>query len=153
MSSESKIEANRLNAQKSTGPRTPQGKAKVSQNAVTHGLTSKRPVLDIEDTEEFRQFSTELLNCLAPADPLEFFFAQRATCLAWRVQRAQSYETLILNNLIKSAQNPDISKSKIEPRQSKIIIPSRPGPTRRLPHPPHPRKNLPLRSPPGIVHA
>jgi hypothetical protein len=121
MCSERKIQANIQNALKSTGPRTAQGKAKVSQNAVTHGLTSKRPVLDIEDTEEFRQFTTELVDCLGPTNPLEAFFAERAACLAWRVQRAQSYETLILNHLIQSAQNPD--SFQIENRTSSVENP------------------------------
>jgi hypothetical protein len=102
MSTESQIQANKLNAQKSTGPKTPQGKAKVSQNAVTHGLTSHRPVLDMEDTAEFRTFVNELLDQLDPTNPLEFFFAKRAVCQAWRIQRAQSYETLVLDNLINN---------------------------------------------------
>jgi phage protein D len=33
-----KVEANRRNAQRSTGPKTPEGKAKSSQNSITHGI-------------------------------------------------------------------------------------------------------------------
>ena len=38
--SQKRIEANRRNAQKSTGPRTDAGKAKSATNATTHGLSS-----------------------------------------------------------------------------------------------------------------
>jgi hypothetical protein len=37
-----KIEANRQNAQRSTGPKTPEGKAKSSRNAVSHGIFAKQ---------------------------------------------------------------------------------------------------------------
>jgi hypothetical protein len=110
MSTASQTNANRLNSKKSTGPKTPEGKAKVSQNAVTHGLTSHRPVLDMEDTAEFRTFVNELLDQLDPTNPLEFFFAKRASCQAWRIQRAQCYETLVLDKLIKSASQSDKTK-------------------------------------------
>jgi hypothetical protein len=37
-----KIEANRRNAQRATGPKTPEGKAKSSQNSITHGIFAKQ---------------------------------------------------------------------------------------------------------------
>ena len=52
MTTEAQIEANRANAQKSTGPRTPEGKATVAQNAVKHGLLARTAVLHGEDWEE-----------------------------------------------------------------------------------------------------
>src|SRR4029079_2999177 len=55
MISERKKEANRQNAQKSTGPRTEQGKAKSRRNALKHGMTSEGTVLTPEDTELFQE--------------------------------------------------------------------------------------------------
>jgi len=45
MTTESQINANRQNAQQSTGPRTDEGKAKVAQNATKHGLFSQKTVV------------------------------------------------------------------------------------------------------------
>jgi len=51
MSSDKQVQANRRNALKSTGPRTPEGKAAVRQNALRHGLLSKETLLPGEDQE------------------------------------------------------------------------------------------------------
>jgi hypothetical protein len=45
MATAAQIHANRANAQKSTGPRTAEGKAKVAQNAVQHGLLAQRTIV------------------------------------------------------------------------------------------------------------
>jgi hypothetical protein len=105
MTTENKIEANRLNAQKSTGPRTPEGKAKSSQNAVTHGLCSARPVLAVENKDEFDRFANDFIANLDPLNPIEEFLSRRIACLAWRLQRAARYETLVLDNLYKTSDN------------------------------------------------
>jgi len=53
MTTEARIHANRLNAQKSTGPTTPQGKAVVSQNALKHGLSARHDVITTESQADF----------------------------------------------------------------------------------------------------
>jgi hypothetical protein len=105
MTTENKIEANRLNAQKSSGPRTPEGKAKSSQNAVTHGLCSARPVLAVENKDEFDRFANDFIANLDPLNPVEEFLSRRIACLAWRLQRAARYETLVLDNLCKTSDS------------------------------------------------
>lgn len=56
MATEAQILANRRNAQKSTGPRTPQGKAAVSQNAVKHGLLARQDVINLESQADFELY-------------------------------------------------------------------------------------------------
>ncbi|MBM4103032.1 MAG: hypothetical protein FJ263_03135 [Planctomycetes bacterium] len=105
MTTPNKIQANRLNAQKSTGPRTPEGKAKSSQNAITHGLCSARPVLAVENKDEFDRFANDFIANLDPLNPVEEFLSRRIACLAWRLQRAARYETLVLDNLCKTSDS------------------------------------------------
>jgi hypothetical protein len=66
MTSEKKTEANRRNALKSTGPRTPEGKNAVRPNATRHGLLSKEVPLTGEDAEALRQLDESLRNELRP---------------------------------------------------------------------------------------
>ncbi len=89
MTTEAQINANRANAQKSTGPRTPEGKAVVAQNALKHGFWSQEVVIKGEDAEEFALFRAGLLEELAPAGLMELILAQRIVSLSWRLQRAE----------------------------------------------------------------
>ena len=54
MASEAQVRANRLNAQRSTGPRTAEGKAAVAQNAVKHGLLAEQAVNAAVESEDGR---------------------------------------------------------------------------------------------------
>ncbi len=107
MSSAKQIEANRLNAQKSTGPKTPAGKARSSRNAFIHGLSSQRPTVTIENSAEFNAFANKFMDQYEPLDPSEIFLVRRIACMAWRIQRAQCYETLVLDNLCNSIPEDD----------------------------------------------
>ena len=82
MATEGQIEANRINAQKSTGPRTPEGKAVVSQNAITHGLLARAGVIPGEDEHEFAAHREGLLQQLRPGAPLEEVLADRIVDLS-----------------------------------------------------------------------
>lgn len=96
MTSRNKAEANRQNAQKSTGPRTPEGKARSSANALKHGLTAEKVVLPDEDRHEFEALRQSVLIELMPEGILEEFYAERiATCM-WRLRRVYPIEAGIL---------------------------------------------------------
>jgi|SRR5215469_11497849 len=103
MSSAAQLNANAQNAQSSTGPRTEEGKARSSQNAIKHGLTSNKSLLlPDEDEEEFRQFEANLKYTYAPANHIEVDLVDDIISIQWRRKRAAALETRIL-----SAENPD----------------------------------------------
>ena len=66
MTSDRKAEANRQNALKSTGPKTPEGKAVVRLNAVKHGLLSEQVLLPDEDEAALKELSEHLRAELQP---------------------------------------------------------------------------------------
>ena len=87
MTTEAQIIANRRNAQKSTGPQTPQGKAVVSQNAVKHGLFARQDVINSESPADFELYRNKILDELKPASPMESILAERIVTLSWRLKR------------------------------------------------------------------
>ena len=84
MTSQAAIAANRINATKSTGPRTPGGKAAVSRNATRHGLLSRESLVRGESKAELVDFGKRLRTQLAPVGELEFLIVDRIVSTAWR---------------------------------------------------------------------
>ena len=108
MATEAKILANRRNAQKSTGPRTPEGRAAISQNAIKHGFLAQKDVISTESQADFELYRRQLLAELAPASPMESILAERIVSLSWRLKRAG----LIQNQAI-DALNADRTSSPL----------------------------------------
>jgi hypothetical protein len=93
-SSPAKIEANRSNARRSTGPLTPEGKARSSKNALRHGVYSIMPVVaGLEWNEDWETHRAGILKSLAPEGTLEEALAERVALCFWRLNRLQRYET------------------------------------------------------------
>jgi hypothetical protein len=86
------MEANRRNAQQSTGPRSDAGKKISSLNALRHGLSSRVVVLPSEDLDACKKFSTEYLASLAPETFPESQCAQTIIDTQWRLNRVRSLE-------------------------------------------------------------
>src|ERR1039458_4008529 len=95
MSSDRQIAANGLNARQSTGPRTPAGKAKVSANALKHGLTGRDVVLPGENPDDFDSFRAGLLTSLDPQGELEGALAERIVVDFWRLRRVSIFEATL----------------------------------------------------------
>ena len=91
-----KLAANRANAQKSTGPRTAEGKARACHNAVKHGLFAHTIVLPQDDDEsrvELDALRDRLRREFTPASLLEEWLVERLVASHWRLRRAYRYET------------------------------------------------------------
>jgi hypothetical protein len=94
--SKKKIEANRRNARLSTGPRTEAGKDRSRNNAIKHGIFSRDMLqpwgLGKEDTKEFGDLWTMLLEDRKPIGVLEEILVERIAVCLWRLKRAVQYE-------------------------------------------------------------
>jgi len=96
MATERQIAANRLNAQRCTGPKTPEGKSAASHNAVTHGLRSHSGLLPGEKLEDFSDLRDRVLAELAPDSAIEIELAERIASLLWRLRRIPAFEAALL---------------------------------------------------------
>lgn len=86
------LEANRNNSKKSTGPKTTSGKAKVSGNAIRHGIFSDKLVLPHESEEEFQDFHAELVENLKPIGVIELSLIVTITDILWKQRRLRLAE-------------------------------------------------------------
>lgn len=100
-----KLAANRANARKSTGPRTAEGKARVSQNAITHGMLAQNLVIIdeyAESMDEMNAILEGLQRDIAPTSLLEQFLIERIAACYWRLRRSYRFET---NSIIEHREN------------------------------------------------
>jgi hypothetical protein len=93
MSSFRQIEANRRNAQFSTGPVTEEGKRKSRQNAVRHGLTAETVIDALEDAEDYAAFEMAVTADYDAQSAVERELVLRLASLLWRLRRATAIES------------------------------------------------------------
>jgi hypothetical protein len=93
MSSFKQIEANRRNAQKSTGPMTDEGKQQSRCNAVRHGLTAETVIGALEDAEDYKAFEAAIIADYDAQSAVERELVLRLASLLWRLRRATTIET------------------------------------------------------------
>jgi hypothetical protein len=92
-----------------TGPKTPEGKARVANNAITHGLTAKTVVLATESQEAFNFLLASLVDEWSPATDSEFLLVEEMAAAAWRQRRAWALETAHYNRTMKENE-PELQK-------------------------------------------
>jgi len=86
------IDANRRNAQLSTGPKSPAGKLVSSMNALKFGLWSKQAVLADEDPDLFDDFARRIQADLRPVGAVELALTDLITAKLWRWGRVVRIE-------------------------------------------------------------
>jgi hypothetical protein len=85
--------ANQANALQSTGPRTANGRARSSQNALQHGVLSAKLVLPGESLDEYHALLQSLMTELAPVGTLEQLLVERIAVAIWRQRRLVGAES------------------------------------------------------------
>ena len=92
MTSDKQRKANRENARKSTGPRTPEGKAVTRLNAVKHGLLSQEVLLPEEDAAALRELGERVRAELQPVGQLENMLVEQIIVGFWKLRRVRRVE-------------------------------------------------------------
>ena len=95
MLNSAQLAANQNNANLSTGPRTEEGKSRVSRNAVSFGLFATRDLVHPEERELYLQVVTDLRAQLCPEGVLENVHVAEIVSATWRLRRCGIVDTLI----------------------------------------------------------
>src|SRR4051812_8598609 len=90
--SAARLAANRANAQRSTGPRTEQGKMRSKFNGLIHGCSAHEVLLPGEDPEPLQQRLDAWLDDLGARTAPERYFATQAVHASWKLDRCRRAE-------------------------------------------------------------
>ena len=105
MPTHKQLAANRRNAQLSTGPQTPEGKAAASRNRTTHGLLAHDAVLPQEEPADFEALAAGYTAHFQPADPFEESLVRQLASAEWRLRRLARLETGLFAVQIEDARD------------------------------------------------
>ena len=101
------------NGRLSHGPTTQEGKDRSRFNAVVHGLTAKRLVLlKNESREDFYKLANGLCHTFTPDNTGEELIVDSIVANEWRLRRAQSMSTVIMQDAFDAA-DPDCSPAEV----------------------------------------
>jgi hypothetical protein len=107
--------ANAANAQLSTGPRTPEGKRRSSENARTHGLTAQDLVIGPEDLHEFNDMLAGFQADVAPQGALQQALFELVSS-AWNLRRIRRMEAELCSGVAtyRDLLNDDAIQTKLD---------------------------------------
>src|SRR4051794_30336821 len=101
--SPARLAANRANAKRSTGPRTPEGKAVSKLNGLVHGMRAESEVLPGEDADELRRRHETWVDELGAVTETERYLVRAAVNASWRIDRCRGAEAAILTRQVLEA--------------------------------------------------
>jgi hypothetical protein len=103
-----RLAANRANAERSTGPRTPEGKARSAQNARKHGFrASTFAVVRLEELDEIARLKADLVAVYQPINSQELFALERVALAQQALLRAARLETGLFTATLNETCDPD----------------------------------------------
>ena len=108
MSSLKQIEANRLNALKSTGPKTSEGKERSRCNAIRHGLTAETVIVGIEEADDYEAFEAAVIADHDARSAVERELVLRLASVLWRLRRATGIETSLFESVIQQSNQSEV---------------------------------------------
>jgi hypothetical protein len=95
-----------MNGALSSGPTTPTGKTRSSQNSLKHGLYSKQILLPTESADDYRSLVASYFAHFEPITPLEAELVETLAATRWRLRRLASIETdLFTNHSLEKARH------------------------------------------------
>jgi hypothetical protein len=97
-------------AHSSTGPRTPEGKARSSQNALKHGFTSKNTIIPEGMEQEFDTLVEGLVKSVRPEGALEQILFKQLVNNAWKLQRIEMRQAEMAADGRDPLTDPDADK-------------------------------------------
>ena len=107
MATQSQITANQANAQLSTGPTSAEGKARVAQNAIKHGLTAKNLTVPDDMREEFEALRDDFLAQFNPQGAAEMTTFNDLVHAAWNLHRYRQLEAEASLGTLEDFNNPE----------------------------------------------
>ena len=144
MSSLKKIEANRRNALKSTGPTTDEGKERSRCNAVRHGLTAETIIADLENAADYQAFETAVIADYDAQTAVERELVLRLASVLWRLRRATGIESGIFESVVEGSSKEDdllSGGSQVTPATDRLYVV-----TAILPRDASPQQDVPLKT-------
>ncbi len=108
MSTQAQITANRLNAQLSTGPRTPGGKAISSSNALRHGFSATRLVIPPDEAASFEAYRAALIADTHPEGAVEEELFDRLLLHGWSLRRVRAAEAQLVVDTNAEVSDPAV---------------------------------------------
>ena len=100
MATPAQITANRANAQKSTGPRSVEGKSASRFNALKHGIDAASIVIPGEDPADYDSLAAAYHRDFRPETPSEAFHVETMLRAAWQKRRLQPVEADLCRTLL-----------------------------------------------------
>jgi len=98
------IRANRSNAQKSTGPQSPEAKERVRFNALVHGLRAESIVIPGEDQAKFDQHLARLSAAWLPQDDMEKSLVEDIAVTQWKLASIDRNDSTIKHQAVPSGE-------------------------------------------------